>query len=124
MRSGDGAPIIDLDWARKATTDQIISKFEERREWDHASPVAIAGNNHPTNLQPLTIEEHAVKTKSDVANIAKAKRLEIKQAEFRRRILAKTEPTQPDRLRPSKPLPGSRTSGWKRRMNGKWERRG
>jgi 5-methylcytosine-specific restriction protein A len=52
---------------------------------------------------------HADKTKIDVREIAKTKRIHAKHiGAFRSQ---------------SRPLPGSKRSGWKHLFNGKWERR-
>lgn len=88
-------------------------------EWDHIVPVAFGGDNHPTNLQPLSKEEHAAKTSIDVKNIAKSKRISKDHEEFRRRILAKAGQGEPPASRkfkrkwPSRPF-ASRQRGMSR----------
>lgn len=57
-------------------------------QWDHRIPLASGGTNDAQNMQPLSKAEHKAKTRRDIANIARAKRLTKKQAECRRRILA------------------------------------
>jgi len=43
-------------------------------EWDHVIPLKIGGEDALENLQPLCIRDHRLKTKGDVATIAKATR--------------------------------------------------
>lgn len=87
---GNLVPIIDRDTAKTMTAQQIISQFE----LDHwPVPVALGGDNHPTNLQWMLRHAHREKTeKSDVPMIAKIKRVSAKHEEFRRRLLRKDEP--------------------------------
>ena len=52
-------PIIDRKWAKDKTAKEIIARFE----CDHyPMSVFMGGTNHPTNLQWLTVEDHAAKT--------------------------------------------------------------
>lgn len=92
-------------------------------EWDHATPDKLGGDTRPQNINPLLPAEHAPKTKRDVKNIAKAKRLSRKQAEFRSMLLAKASGDHVRVQTKSKPMNGSIASGWKHKMNGKWVRR-
>jgi 5-methylcytosine-specific restriction endonuclease McrA len=63
-------------------------------EIDHIIPIALGGKDRDDNLEPLCRADHAIKTKRDVAMIAKAKRLE--------------KPRKPSRMK-SRPFPkGSR----------------
>ncbi|WP_406853526.1 hypothetical protein ABEG18_13215 [Alsobacter sp. KACC 23698] len=103
-------------------------------QWDHHPALALRfvdpetgemspAPNDPRYLRPLRKAEHAEKTfgrkattaGSDVGLAAKVKRLDKSEAEFRRRLLAKSEPTaflpmdHEDRGRkrawPSRPFP-------------------
>lgn len=96
---GDGTPIVSREDVKHLTAREIIETFEERVHWDHIaargfrkddSPEEIARVDHPSNIQPLAIEQHGEKTPRDIRNVAKAKRVEKKHQDFRRRMLAKT----------------------------------
>lgn len=53
-------------------------------DWDieHRVPVAMGGDNEPDNLELAHRKCHASKTKTDVGNIAQAKRREAKHKGF------------------------------------------
>jgi len=99
--------------------------------WDHMPPlgtravnddgVMTPDPNDPRYIQPLLVEEHEIKTwgtpatsaGSDIAAIAKAKRLAADQAAFRATLLARTTgeappPEKPKRPWPSRPFPKRR----------------
>lgn len=76
---------------------------------DHEIPLALGGEHRESNLQPVLREAHRTKTAGDVAAKAKADRRAAKHLGLRQS---------------KRPLPGSRQSGWKRKMDGTWERRG
>lgn len=128
----NGAPVIDREWAKSHTTQEIIDEFERVRQWDHNAMLAIDGPHHPANLYPLkTEEEHKPKTKNDVAELARTRSREKKQAEFRARMLAKSGDTTQIAANRTKnrtkwqsaPMPGSKRSGIKKTMGGKVVRR-
>lgn len=76
---------------------------------DHTIPLAQGGEDEASNLRPVHRKCHAIKTKKDAADTAKAKRREAAH------IGAKTS---------KRPLPGSRASGIRKRMDGtveKWK---
>lgn len=78
--------------------------------YDHRIPDAMGGEPTLANCQVLCRSCHSVKTtKADVPAIAKAKRLEDKRLGIK--------------LRKSRPMPGSRASGIKRKFDGTVERR-
>lgn len=77
-------------------------------EFDHIKPLCLGGENRESNLQPLHRACHKVKTKQDVASHAKARRLHQKHLGIARK---------------GKPIPGSKASGWKKKLNGEVERR-
>lgn len=84
-----------------------------REEWDieHIIPYGLKGEESETdeNMQPAHRSCHKPKTANDKKIIGKCKRREALH------IGAKC---------PSRnPIPGSKNSGWKRKMNGTWERR-
>lgn len=94
--------------------------------FDHIVPHAIGGTMKPQNLQPLPRAEHKEKTaKIDVPRIAKGKRLEKAHIAHKAVMEAKAgRGPAPARKAPKgRPMPGSRASGWKRRLNGSVERR-
>lgn len=80
-----------------------------RIEWDHIIPLEMRGEDAIDNLQPLCTACHKRKTKTDKGHIAKAKRMDQREAGIRRQ--AKSV------------IPGSTASGWKRKMNGEWVKR-
>ena len=73
-------------------------------EWDHEIPLALGGQDIIENLQPLCRPCHRAKTRADQGHIAKAKRQQQR--------------TMGIRKQPRNPLPGSRASKWKRKMDG------
>lgn len=77
--------------------------------WDveHVIPLAQGGEDGGDNLRPAHRKCHSSKTKDDAANTARAKRREAAH------IGAKTT---------ARPMPGSRASGIRIRMNRKVER--
>jgi hypothetical protein len=128
-----GKPIVSREEAAGMTAAEIIELFRKRIRDDHIAPVSVSKNNHVSNRQLITIEDHAEKTARDVPQIAKTRRIEKEHAEFRRRVLAKAggqdaPPGAGEQRRPkakikSRPLPGTKASGWKRKMNGELVRR-
>jgi hypothetical protein len=93
-------------------------------QWDHGVPDALGGGTGAGNIRPMTVADHAIKTKRDVKEIAKAKRLAKSHAEFRRKILAKSEPdvevvqkTKHKAKIPSRPMAGGKKSPWKKTFN-------
>ena len=80
-----------------------------RPEYDHARSLVNGGEHRESNLQLLCTPCHAVKTRSDVAE---------KSMNYRRRM--KSIGIAPKKGRP---MPGSKASGFRKRMNGEVERR-
>lgn len=79
-------------------------------QYDHVIPTALGGPPTLENCQVICSSCHMVKTaRTDVPQIARSERIR------RKHIGAKS--------RPRKPMPGSRASAWKHRMDGSWERR-
>jgi 5-methylcytosine-specific restriction enzyme A len=78
-------------------------------EYDHDTPCALGGDNSLENCVVRCKTCHKLKTGTqDIPHIAKAKRRERKHIGIR--------------SRPSRPLPGTRASGVRKRMNGSVER--
>ncbi|WP_319499295.1 HNH endonuclease signature motif containing protein [uncultured Cohaesibacter sp.] len=83
-------------------------------EYDHIKPCGLDGNNSLDNCQCLCCDCHKGKTKSDVKTIAKVKRMHNKHVGVETRRKQKI---------PSRPFPGTRASGWKKKLDGSIERR-
>lgn len=81
----------------------------ELYECHHVFPVGMGGDNRPFNLQMMPKAEHRERTnKMDISAVAKHKRMERKRA---------------GEKRPSRPIPGSKASPWRKRLDGTVERR-
>lgn len=80
-----------------------------RAAFDHVVALVNGGENRETNLQLLCLPCHSQKTRSDVAE---------KAATYRKRLTHLG-------IKPRKghPMPGSKASGIRKRMNGTVERR-
>ena len=81
-------------------------------ECDHGVACGLnlsGGNRDIGNAVVLCLPCHSVKTRDDIKRIAKAKRIERKRLGLNKRR--------------GRPMPGTKASGWRHRMNGKWERR-
>lgn len=126
LRDDSGKTLFDRDVAARLTAREIVAAFEYGREWDHYTPLAMGGTNHPVNLQPLTKDEHLTKTRRDIATIAKSKRIKASTARHRAKMIAKVgqdseEPAPAERRKksiPSRPFPNPPPGAkfdWKRR---------
>lgn len=128
--NGELVPLVTREEAKKMTADQVASLIH----LDHDPiPFAIARDlgmtpeeyNHPTNLTPRPIMEHRIKTATrDVPTIAKGNRISAAHEDFKRRVLAKVtgEATEEAPKRKAT-FPGSRQSQFKKKINGRVERR-
>lgn len=123
IKRGDGSWLIPEPLRSSGDTKAICSAVQ----WDHGVPHAIGGGTDPGNMRPMTPQDHAQKTKRDVASIAKGKRLAKAQEEFRARLLGKTagsetEPSGSEGSR-SAPMKSRGFKGW-RKFNGDvvWKR--
>lgn len=87
-------------------------------EYDHIMRNEIKPDNSLENCRPLCKVCHAIKTVMDAKAAAKGRRMrgETKKAQAKAKSAAKVK-------KASRPMPGSRASGWKRKMDGNWERR-
>lgn len=77
-------------------------------EAEHLVPWALGGRDTPDNLAPVHWECHKPKTKNDVREIAKGKRVMSKRLGVKRS---------------KNPMPGSKRSKWRKRMDGTVEER-
>ena len=103
---------LNLFLKRKGKCAACSQKIEAGKAWDidHILPLALGGTNEPDNLQILCRSCHKTKTaRFDVPRIAKTKRLKA-------RHLGARKPSR-------RPIPGSRRSPWKRKMDGSLVRR-
>ena len=103
---------LSLFLKRKGICSDCNRKIEAGKAWDidHILPLAMGGTNAPENLQILCRPCHRSKTShSDIPCIAKTKRLKA-------RHLGARAPS-------TRPIPGSRRSPWKRKMDGSVVRR-
>ena len=76
----------------------------DRMEVEHVVPLALGGADEWSNVRPAHASCHAAKTRADVTHIAKAKRVCLKHT---------------GQFRPPRHIvPGSRTSRFKKCLNG------
>jgi 5-methylcytosine-specific restriction endonuclease McrA len=80
-----------------------IDGVRDRWDVEHVVPLALGGDDGGDNLQPAHAKCHAAKTPVDVAQIAKAKRVQRKHQGAHRS---------------GQRLPGSRGGKWKRKLDG------
>lgn len=97
------ARIFERDGGRCRQCTRQVGAGREPFAFDHVVALANGGEHAEGNLQLLCQTCHAVKTRADVAEKSavyrkRAKHLSIKKA--------------------ARPMPGSRASKWKRRMDG------
>ena len=81
-----------------------------RPEFDHAIPLILGGKNRESNIQLLCHECHGAKTKLDVKLKAKVSRV-------------RTKLSLGIKIPKGRPMPGSKASGLRKRMDGTVERR-
>ena len=148
-KDGTMQPVIPFAEAKKMTAREIIGAFD----FDHDVYVAIGGGNHPSNLTPRLRAEHREKTKRDLANIAKVKRgiakraaarpldkhgyptgedyplapgeNPIADAQHKKKVDALIRKAACDHRarKPSRPILGSRSTPYRKKINGTVERR-
>jgi len=82
----EGRP-IEYVIAKELHAEYINSLFQ----YDHSSPEHFSDNHHPSNLRPMLIREHRIKTaKVDKPAIAKSDRIIADQEAFREKMLRKS----------------------------------
>lgn len=101
--------IWERDQGRCQLTGLKIDGLKDKYEFDHIIPLAMGGEHRERNLQLVLSTAHREKTKQDVADLAKARRLAAKHAGIERRRSA--------------PLPGGKRSPWKKKISGEVVRR-
>jgi 5-methylcytosine-specific restriction protein A len=88
------------------------------KEYEHRICVALGGENTEENIWLACRECHREKTsKEDIPRIAKANRQARKTGQQARRAKGKTKKI------PSRPFPGGKSSKWRHKVSGSWERR-
>lgn len=78
-------------------------------QFDHDVPDQLGGDNSLENCRAVCVQCHRIKTRGDIRQIRKSDRQRDKHSG----TMAKK----------GKPMPGSKSSEWKRRMDGRWEHR-
>jgi 5-methylcytosine-specific restriction endonuclease McrA len=104
---------LSLFLDRKGTCQACNIAIQAGQAWDidHILPIALGGTNEPKNLQILCKTCHRSKTSHfDIPRIAKTKRLKAKH-------LGARSPAY-------RPIPGSKASPWKKKMDGTIIKRG
>lgn len=129
----DGKPIVSREEAKHLTAKEVFEVFRDRIHIDHVVPRAIGGEDHHANYQPLLrATEHKAKTKRDVREIAKTKRVAKKHAAHESAMAEKISVAQTvskihternGKKWRSAPMPGTKKSGLRKRFSGKVERR-
>lgn len=76
---------------------------------DHVIALVNGGEHRESNLAPALRDKHRAKTAQDVAEKATVRRKRMKSIGLK--------------PRKSRPLPGSRASGWRKKLNGEVVRR-
>lgn len=106
----DDAPIPDRVrmrvWVRSGGRCHCCGRLilvGERWEADHVVALINGGEHRESNLRPILVEHHKSKTNDDVATKSYTYRIRKKHLGLRKA---------------KRPMPGSRASGWKKRMDG------
>lgn len=81
----------------------------DKWDLDHVVALANGGVHREMNLAPILIEPHKEKTKAD-------RKIQSRIYKIKKRHLGLKKPK-------GRPMAGTKLSGWKRKINGKWERR-
>lgn len=81
----------------------------DKWDCDHIIALANGGRHAEDNLAPILTVPHREKTKED-------RRIQSRIYKVKKRHLGLAKPK-------GRPMLGSKASGWKRKLNGKWEKR-
>jgi len=103
---------LNLFIERQGSCASCQSRIQAGKSWDidHVLPLALGGSNAPQNLQLLCKPCHIQKTATlDIPMIAKTKRIKARHTGAR-------APS-------ARPILGSRSTPWKKKMNGTIVRR-
>jgi 5-methylcytosine-specific restriction endonuclease McrA len=92
----------------RCNTCGVRFDVKTRAQFDHVSPLWLSGENRETNLQALCPPCHGKKTATEATIRGKVNRLRSAAIEPKKK---------------SRPLMGSKASGWKKKMDGTVERR-
>jgi hypothetical protein len=92
IKGDDGQPLIEWEHAKQMSAEQIVSLFQ----FDHY-PIRheAGGPAEPWNLVPRFIPAHRDKTKKDVGEIAKIRRVSREHEEFVNRLLTPRDQRKP-----------------------------
>lgn len=85
-----------------------IDLLKERWEHEHEIALDLGGLDEPSNWRLAHYKCHKAKTTGDIKQIAKGRRIRLKDS---------------GTVRSRHPLPGGRGSKWKRKLSGQWVRR-
>jgi len=88
---------------------QKIQGLHEPWEVEHIIPLALGGDDEDHNMAPAHIACHGQKTRDEAPRIAKSRRMRQRSAGIPRTV--------------RRPIPGSRRSPWKKRLDGTVVRR-
>lgn len=88
--------------------DGKIDGGREAWEADHVKPLWDGGEDKEENLAPAHVKCHRAKTREEATERAKGDRMNRRNVGIKKTV--------------TRPLPGSRSSGWKKTFNG-WEPR-
>lgn len=87
--------------------------YRNKAEFDHDKPVWDGGENRESNLRArCDVPCHQDKTNTEAKQRAEAK------SRYKARVLKKKKSK-----RYVRPMPGTKASGWKHKLNGQWVRR-
>lgn len=98
--------ILEAHDHRCYLSGQRIDPVRDSWHLDHKIPLAGGGEDTIENLAPVLLSAHLEKTKADIARISKGKRVRLNH------FGAKPKP--------SRPMPGSRRSKWKKTFSHGW----
>jgi 5-methylcytosine-specific restriction protein A len=99
-------------WEREGGRCHISGReIQPGEPWDldHRIALCNGGENREANLFPALRDKHREKTKADVAE--------------RVGVSTKRKKNLGIRAKKSRPMPGTRASGWQHKMSGEWVRR-
>ena len=92
----------------RCNTCGVSFDVKVKAQFDHVTPLWLAGENRETNLQALCPPCHGKKTATEATVRGKVNRLRSAKVEAKKK---------------GRPMMGSKASGWKKKMDGTLERR-